>query len=413
MTDTPPCTAPADPPRRTALRTIGALGLLAGGCGGGTGDLAGVGSGGTGQVASFSTGAISGFGSVIVNGVRWDDTAARVTDDLGRNRTLAQLAIGMIVEIEGRADVSSGVGTADRIRVVSELKGTIASVDATARRFVVLGVVVQAGDATSYADARGFASLAVGDEVEVHGFTDAGDGVLRATRIERRAAGDTEPAHKLRGTIGTLDASAGRFRVGALLVDYRRAVIENLPSGGLANGLAVRLEASIAPAASTWVVDRVTVVQRSAGDDGRTARIEGAIGDFESVARFRVAGVPVDASGAAFAGGVTASTLRDGLRIRVTGTVSAGRVVASTVQGRRDDEVSGDADDEAEFKGTVTRFLRLGDFTVRDGAGRLFVVDASRAEIRGGTQTVSVGSVVEVRGRRGAVIVATRVEVER
>ena len=44
------------------------------GCGGGDG-LAGVGTGGTG---SFSSGPIRGFGSIVVNGVRYDEASAQV-----------------------------------------------------------------------------------------------------------------------------------------------------------------------------------------------------------------------------------------------------------------------------------------------------------------------------------------------
>ena len=52
------------------------LALLLTGCGGG------VESGGTGATpASFASGPITGFGSVIVNGVRFDDSKAVVTDD--------------------------------------------------------------------------------------------------------------------------------------------------------------------------------------------------------------------------------------------------------------------------------------------------------------------------------------------
>ena len=49
------------------------------GCGGGDG-LAGVGTGGTG---SFSSGPIRGFGSIVVNGVRYDEASAQVVGDAG------------------------------------------------------------------------------------------------------------------------------------------------------------------------------------------------------------------------------------------------------------------------------------------------------------------------------------------
>ena len=61
--------------RREALGftlLCGALGLA--GCGGGSGSVAGVNSGGTG---SFSIGPITGFGSIIVGAIRFDESKAR------------------------------------------------------------------------------------------------------------------------------------------------------------------------------------------------------------------------------------------------------------------------------------------------------------------------------------------------
>jgi len=63
------------------------------------------------------------------------------------------------------------------------------------------------------------------------------------------------------------------------------------------------------------------------------------------------------------------------------------------------------------------RFTRIADFAVRDAAGRVFLVDASLGTLafEDGTTLADlrVGAVVEIRGRRGAVVVATRIKVER
>ena len=66
--------------RRWLAVSIASLGGTLSACGGGgTFDvITGVGTGGTG---SFSSGAISGFGSIIVNNVRYDDTHASVRSD--------------------------------------------------------------------------------------------------------------------------------------------------------------------------------------------------------------------------------------------------------------------------------------------------------------------------------------------
>lgn len=71
---------------RPLLFTLAASGaLLLAACGGGGG-----GEPPRAQASSFTSGAITGFGSVIVNGVRFDDAAAELVDEdgqrLGRDR---------------------------------------------------------------------------------------------------------------------------------------------------------------------------------------------------------------------------------------------------------------------------------------------------------------------------------------
>src|SRR6478609_9453528 len=77
--------------------------LLLAACGGG------VDSGGTGAPAesSSASGPITGFGSVIVNGVHFDDSNAGITDGEGMARQRQDLKLGMTTVIKGSAFVAS------------------------------------------------------------------------------------------------------------------------------------------------------------------------------------------------------------------------------------------------------------------------------------------------------------------
>lgn len=406
-------------PRRDALRALGGAGLLVAGCGGT--ELAGVGSGGTGQVAtsSYASGAITGFGSVIVNGIRWDDAAADVTDEFGATRTRPELALGMVVEIQGTADETAGTGVAGAIRVLSELRGPIAAIDRPAGRVVVLGTTVQSSAATAWADSTGLASLGVGQQVEVWGYPDREAGVLRATRIEPITA----PARPfvLRGPVAELDRAAGTLRVGAQRVDLRR--VSPAPGqaaaasvlAALVDGATVAVAASTPPAAAAtaWLVERIVVIVPAQALQMVAARIDGRVAALGAGPRFEVAGVPVDAGGAEFRGGA-ASALRVGLRVRVFGVASGGRLTARTVEVRGDGSEA--EEDENEVRGTIER---LGadprDFTLRDGAGRLFVVAAAQAQLIDGLRLneLRVGVRLQVRGRGAAPLVASWVRIDR
>ena len=143
------------------------------------------------------------------------------------------------------------------------------------------------------------------------------------------------------------------------------------------------------------------------------ARIDGRVAALGAGPRFEVAGVPVDAGAAAFRGGA-ASMLRVGLRVRVLGVASGGRVTARTVELR--DDGSDAEEDENEVRGTVER---LGadprDFTLRDAAGRLFVVAASQAQLIDGLRLndLRVGVGLQVRGRGAAPLIASWVRIDR
>ena len=223
---TPAVDAPTSPARRRLLVAGSALGTLAGGCGGGD-ELAGVGSGGTGQVA-FSSGPISGFGSVIVNGVKFDDSAASVADDLGQARKLSELGLGMFVEIVGTIDEAAGLGTAQSIRIVSQVIGRVDAIDRTARRFTVLTVPIAFNDATVWNTDVEDAALVLGGRVEVWGFLDSANGVLRASRVEVNIV-RTAVSAKLRGPVSEYDRQAAWLRLDRQCVDLQ-AVPGPLPT---------------------------------------------------------------------------------------------------------------------------------------------------------------------------------------
>jgi hypothetical protein len=91
-------------------------------CGGGGGSSTGT-TGGTAGSAAYTSGAISGFGSVIVNGVRFDTSSVAVEDDDGASHSADELRLGDSVEIEsGPIDASTQTAVATVIRYGSEIK---------------------------------------------------------------------------------------------------------------------------------------------------------------------------------------------------------------------------------------------------------------------------------------------------
>src|SRR4051812_30874352 len=156
---------------------IAAIVALVAGCGGG-GDAGAPATGDTGAAAgSFAAGPITGFGSIIVRGVRFDDSKAKVTDDEGVMTTRDALKLGMNAEVHAGKISDDGTGRraeASEISFGAALLGPVSAVDPVAKSLVVLGQNVLIVDTTVLDDrlVGGFAGITVGTVVEVHGTVD-------------------------------------------------------------------------------------------------------------------------------------------------------------------------------------------------------------------------------------------------
>ena len=361
-----------------------ALAVLAS-CGGG------VGSGGTG---SFASGPITGFGSVIVGGVRFDDSMAAVADGDGGRRSREELRLGMTVEIDSSAISTDATGssvstaTARNIRFESELAGLVGAVDVAGSSFTLLGQRV-AVDASTVFDDRldgGLATLRVGQGLEVYAVYDTANARYRATRVE-----PSVPATglRLRGPLAQVDLAAQTLRIGSTVYSYAGATA--VPSG-LAAGQFVRLRlALVALPTVRWVVQSfATALQTLPDADG--VKVEGLISAFTSANLFSVGGRPVDASGASFPSGTAG--LAAGVRVAVEGTLRAGTVRASKVQIVSDDEVR---DRGFELSGAITAVnAQLATIVLRG-----ITVSTARSDLRfesGSAANLVVGATVEARG---------------
>ena len=292
------------------LMWVAALCAVLVACGGG----GGVGEGGTGSIAS---GPITGFGSIIVGGVRYDDSSAGVSDDDHAVRRSDELRLGMVVTIEATPiDAATLTARALTIRIAGEVAGSIEAVDAVARTLRVFGQRIGVSADTVFDDrlAAGLAGLRAGDPVQVYGFLDRARGLIVATRIEPYAAA---AATKLRGPIEAIDTVARTITVGGQTVS---TAVVALPSGlAVGNWALLRVELS-------GGLLRATRIEASTLrlDERQEARLEGRVTAFTSQNSFSVDGVAVDGNG-------VASGVALGARVEVEGTVVGGVIVASRV----------------------------------------------------------------------------------
>jgi hypothetical protein len=356
---------------------------------------------------SYLTGRITGFGSVIVDGVRLDDSAADISDDDGEARDSDDLKLGMVVEVKaGRIDDDTSSGSASVIVVRSEIKGPIEAIDAAAGTLTVLGQALKADAATVYEDTAGLAALAVGDLVEVYAVP-ATDGTLLATRIETK---DALENYKLRGTVASLDTTAKTFRIGSALISY--AGLGDVT--GLADGRFVKVKLATTPVDGAWVATKLRSGEREIEvEDRDEAEVEGTVSDFVGLGSFKVGGVPVDASGASvvFERG-TAADLADGVRVEVEGSVVNGVLVATTVKLEDLNDDDGEDEREVELHGAIESVGTDGTFVLRG----VTVAWNGATEFKDITAAgLVVGARVEVKAQlaaNGTTVVAEQIELD-
>ncbi len=372
----------------TSATAIGATVLLVA-CGGG-GDATPP-SGATPAAAStYTQGAITGFGSVIVGGVRFDDSAATFDDDEGNSRSRSELKLGMMVEIDaGSVDRSAGSALAMRIRIGNEIVGPVGTIDTAASTVQVLGQTVLVTTSTIFDEslAGGLAALRTGTIVEVYGILDPSSGRVVATRIEAEAGAT---AYKLRGQIKNLDATLKTFTINGQLISYASLPGIGVPPG-LTNDQIVRVRLQTTQVAGAWVATALRGGLRVPDVSRREAHVEGVISTFTSSSNFQVNGLQVDASGASFPDGTAGIVL--GARVEVEGVVTAGVLVASKVEiedhrspGERPLELRG----EMGNLNTTDKTFALRGVTVWYGG---------TVEYRDGTvATLTNGKRVEVKG---------------
>ncbi len=305
--------------RHSLLVLTLAASLTSGSCGGGA--TFGGGIGGTGLVI----GTITDFGSIVVEGVEFDTSAAIVTID-GQPAAATDLALGMVVTVSGEIDATGTAGVADTVEFTSLLEGPVSAVDVTAKTATILGQTVRV-DADTVLDRIAPDASAIGVPVRVSGFID-GDGTIHATRISRRPAG--RPL-VITGTVRRLDNLARRFRVRGIEIDFSSAVIDAIPPGGLRDGLLARVTLVASPANSVVQALRVQFIEppvdRVSNVEVRVAGFVSALDPPRQFVLNELATVRVVAD-TVFVGG-TASDVALNVKLAVVGRLTKERVVVA------------------------------------------------------------------------------------
>lgn len=336
--------------------------LLVAGCGGGGGG-GGVGTADGGiRGTGASVGPVSGFGSVFVNGIRFE-TDGNVASDDGIS-TEGELDKGMILRVEGQWR-ENGEGTADRVEYDDTFRGEIGDLDAITDpddasvresvTFTIYGQTIQA-DKQSVFKGVSLQTLAAGDFVRVSGWR-LPDGSYRASYVG--AVSDNPGNVEIEGGIdpNSVDVGLNRFRINSFLVTYDPNTTAF--NGGLTVSdlqdpdVRVEVEGEVITAGGEPAIqatalerDETRRYQRSDGDDIEFAGPVATAFD-STTDTFTINGLTVVIPDSdVFDDGFTVNDLQPGLLVQVEGEFLAdGRVEAEEIEIR---------DANAEVEGPIS-----------------------------------------------------------
>ena len=340
-----------------------------------------------------SQGAITGFGSVVVNGIHFLTTDAQVETDDAVNTDESALKLGMVVDINGTLDESTGEISASQISYYAKAEGAIESINLVKQSFIIMQQTILVNSLTEF-EATTFDNLQVGQLVEVSGNINATNEIV-ATRVEASSEGETE--RKLRGLVSALDSQNLTFTLNSVSIDYSSAQVE----GTLVDGVEVRVSSQQDVVNGSLIVDEVKVLNHhdEDGDDdfdhNEDRGIDGIITQYVSATEFMVDDQAITTNNSTEYLYGEATDIAESIHISVYGTLDVNNVLVAS-------KIRFDGEGDNEFYGVVeavnadTRQVTIMGTTIQTDLNTKFK-DESSAQVRNfDLSFVNIGDRLEI-----------------
>ena len=277
------------------------------------------------NVAGVSSGTITGFGSVFVNGVKFNTDNASVFRGDDQLNDVRELEIGMIVRVEGSIDDK----IASSVRFEEDVKGP-ADGPASGDSFSVMGQTIITDPATVFNNTS-LTGIAGGDIMEISGLRTANDAIV-ARFVERKTSPANVNRYSVIGAVRDLDTTSRTFRIDDLTVSYGAADVTDLPSGNPADGQLVEVKddsRTYTPGSLSLAATRVEPQNRlgSAGVPGARTEIESIVTRVNSSSEFEIGGILVRTTASTLFLFGTPDNIVAGARLEVEGVLGSGGVL--------------------------------------------------------------------------------------
>ncbi|MBT3203430.1 MAG: hypothetical protein HOM14_16400 [Gammaproteobacteria bacterium] len=301
-------------------------------------------------------GAITGFGSIIVNGVKYDiDEASFDVDGTSFNGQEGQsnLEIGMVVQLNATT-YDDGTGVATSVVYDDAVEGPITDIptlsddDNNLKNFSVLGLNVTINALTTRFKNEdntvfGFENITQGDVVEVSGYVDLITSSIVATHVEKKGTlSDGTNEVELHGVIEDLEETF--FIMNGFTIDITQIGPNDLEDiDVLIDGLFVEVEGE-------YQSDGTIIATEIEGEDDERDEIEnsdghlsleGVITSFTSTTYFSINGIPVFLD-SGVASSEVLEQLKVGVQVEVEGIMENGVLQVDEIELEGEEEPDDD-----------------------------------------------------------------------
>lgn len=321
--------------------------------------------------SGITMGRITNFGSIFVNGIKFDVDNASFNRDGVVSTGQSEFSVGEFIVINGSIDASGTTGVATSVEFRDALEGAVTVASADGSTIEVLGQSIRTDPLTVFNGFAALTDLTVGNIVEVSGVADA-LGVITATSIRLKSTsfviGVSE--NEVKGTVSNLNETNKTFNIGNISVEYGSATLNGFGSQGLTDGQFVEAKSDTNLVANNLVATEIEREDEYLSLGANTeAEIEGYVTSFTSATNFAVNGISVTTtSGTDYSNGSAATIALNGF-LEVDGEVNASGVLVA-------EEISfKDADSSVELEGTI-QSIDTVNMEV-EIAGQVVVIDAS------------------------------------
>ena len=362
---------------------------------------------GSGSGSASASGTITDFGSIYINGKKFESNDVDVIRNGQSSRcsispsTTCGLKKGMTVTANG--SFNGSLRTASSVLQHDAVEGLVQSV--AADRLVVMGQTVLFDDTTIFDN--NFTPVA-GTFVEVHGHVRP-DGIIQATFVEPKNSAEVTP--ELRGYVSSHNDGTKTFRIGSLTVNYGGPGVEISdmpgPNGSNWNDRFVEVKGTVAGfnnATTTLLATKVEQEYRGFGDQVDEFEVEGLVTQAGTpsgnIITFTIGTTPVQTTVSTEFRGGTIDEIIVGAKVSAEGRLDNGTLVAKQVKFHA----------SVRLEGNIA--TKVGNTLTLSGLPGVTVTVNSQTEFNNTSlSNLSTGDHIRVRGRVSGTdsIIATRI----